>query len=62
MGTIGRWLQILALVLLPIAIFLELTGQLGRNPLSDMLMITIFGGAAFYLGRMLEGYGQAREK
>lgn len=59
MGTIGRWLQILALILLPLAIILELSGQLGRNPLSDLLMITLFGATAFYLGRVLEGYGSS---
>lgn len=59
MGTIGRWLQILALVLLPLAIILELSGQLGRNPLSDLLMITLFGATAFYLGRLLEGHGSS---
>lgn len=59
MGTIGRWLQILALILLPLAIILELSGQLGRNPLSDLLMITLFGATAFYLGRVLEQYGSS---
>ena len=61
MGTIGRLLQILGLVLLPLAILLELMGQLGRNPLSDMLMMMVFGAVAFYLGRLIEGYARSRE-
>ena len=55
----GRLLQLVALVALPIAMLLELTGALGRSfGLSQLLVALIFGIVAFLLGRMLEGYGR----
>jgi hypothetical protein len=57
MNTIGRGLQILGLVALPLAIVLEISGNLGRRGLSEMLLMMIFGCAAFYVGRIIEGYG-----
>lgn len=58
MGTIGKALQILGLVILPTAVVLELLGRLGRNGLSEMLLMMIFGAAAFGLGRFVEGYAR----
>ncbi len=58
MGTIGRALQIIGLVVLPLGMVLELTGRLGRRGVSEMLLMMVFGCAAFYLGRYLEGVGQ----
>jgi hypothetical protein len=59
MKSLGRLLQTLGLVLLPLSILLELTQALGRSyGVSDMLVMLVFGFAVFYLGRFLEGYGQ----
>lgn len=56
----GRFLQIIALFLLPLAVVFELTGALGRSGgLADMLKIMVVGIVAFILGRLLEGYGSA---
>ena len=53
----GRMMQILALVLLPLAMIFELTGLLGRSfGLSEMLIMLVFGISAFLIGRILEGY------
>jgi len=53
---LGRGLQTLGLIALPVGMILELTGQLGRRSIADLLLIMLFGFAAFHLGRMLEGY------
>ena len=59
MRTVGRLLQILGLLLLPAAMFLELTKVMGpKFGVRDMLVMLIFGCAVFYSGRLLEGYGQ----
>jgi hypothetical protein len=52
---LGRTLQILGLVILPVGIVLELTGKLGRRGVAELLLIMVFGFAAFHLGRYLEG-------
>jgi len=53
----GRLLQLSALVALPLAMVLELTGLMGRSfGLSEMLIMLVFGIAAFSLGRLVEGY------
>lgn len=57
MTALGRLLQIVGLVALPLAIVMQLTG-LGVR---DMLMITIAGAALFYLGRVIEGYSRRGE-
>lgn len=55
---VGRGLQWLALILLPVAIVLELSGALGRSfGLSQLLIALVFAVLAFVLGRLLEGYG-----
>jgi hypothetical protein len=58
MGTVGRTIQILGLAILPLAMVLELSGHLGRRGVSEMLLMMVFGCAAFYLGRYLEGLGR----
>lgn len=59
MRTLGRFLQILGLLLLPAAMLLELTRVLGEKfGVRHMLLMLIFGFAVFYSGRILEGYGQ----
>src|SRR5688572_23697264 len=59
MKSLGRFLQVLGLILLPAAMLLELTRVLGpKFGVRDMLVMLIFGFAVFYSGRYLEGYGQ----
>jgi hypothetical protein len=58
MRAVGRTLQILGLILLPTAMLLELTRALGPSfGVRDMLVMLVFGGALFYVGRFVEGYG-----
>jgi len=46
----------MALVILPLAMVLELTGGLGRRfGVSDMVLMLGYGVISFVLGRMLEG-------
>ena len=57
MKDLGRTLQLVGLVALPCAMILEMTGSLGRSfGLSQMVLMLIFGVAAFYCGRLIEGY------
>ncbi len=59
MRLIGRTLQLVGLVALPVGIMMEVTGQLGRaGGLSQLLIVMVFGLVGFYLGRVLEGYAQ----
>jgi len=59
MKTIGQGLQVLGLVLLPVACLMEVSGGLGRSSgLATMLILMIFGAAAFALGRLVEGYAR----
>jgi hypothetical protein len=57
MKSLGRALQLVGLVLLPTAMLLELSGALGRDSgVADMLLMLVFGAAAFALGRFMEGH------
>ena len=56
--SLGRLLQIGGLVLLPVAMLMELTGQLGRQGVAELLIMLVAGAAAFGLGRLLEGYAR----
>ena len=57
MRIVGRTLQLVGLVALPVAILLELSKLLGRSfGLSEMLVLLVFGFCSFQLGRYLEGY------
>lgn len=59
MQAIGRVLQILGLVLLPLSMVLELTRILGPDfGVRQMFVMLIFGASAFYLGRLIEGYAR----
>ena len=59
MKTLGKTLQVVALVILPLSMLLELTGVLGRSfGVSEMLIMLVFGGCAFIVGRLLEGYAE----
>ena len=57
--SLGRLLQIGGLVLLPVAMLMELSGQLGREDgVAQLLIMLVAGAAAFGLGRLLEGYAR----
>ena len=57
MRLLGKILQIVGLILLPLACLAQLTDGLGRSyGLSQMVLWSAFGVAAFMLGRYLEGY------
>jgi hypothetical protein len=58
MRTLGKLLQIAGLVILPVACLIELSsGSMGRSGgLATMLILMVFGAAAFALGRLVEGY------
>ena len=60
MRVIGRFLQMLGLILLPLSMVMELTDGLGRSfGVSDMVLMLAFGSAAFLFGRLIEGYAKA---
>jgi hypothetical protein len=62
MMLVGRLLQYLGLILLPLSVVMELTHGLGRSfYLADMLKMLVLGWSAFTLGRYLEGYAKQRE-
>ena len=56
--SLGRVLQIGGLILLPLGIFMELSGQLGRRGVAELLVMLVAGAAAFVLGRFIEGYAR----
>ena len=59
MKPLGKAMQMLGLILLPMAMLLELTRALGPSfGVRHMLVTLLFGGAMFALGRLIEGYGQ----
>ena len=62
MQLVGRLLQYVGLVSLPVAILLELSKLLGRSfGLSQMLIMLVFGFCSFQLGRYLEGFALGDE-
>jgi hypothetical protein len=57
MRTFGKLLQIVGLILLPLACFAQITDGLSRHfGVSDMVLWSAFGVAAFFVGRYVEGY------
>ncbi len=54
MRAIGKLMQAFALVLLPLAVVMELTG--GQFGLGDLMLSLGFGSVCFLLGRIIEGY------
>jgi len=57
MRSLGKALQMFALVVLPLAMLMEATDMLGRRTgVSDMVVMMVAGVAAFVLGRLIEGY------
>jgi hypothetical protein len=53
---LARFLQYAGLLLPPLAIVLQLMEAINVR---DMLMMLVAGGAAFWLGRLVEGYRRA---
>lgn len=59
MRTIGKALQVVGLVILPVACLGEVSGGLGRSSgVATMLILMVFGAAAFGVGRLVEGYAR----
>ena len=57
MRAFGRMLQILGLIVLPLSMFMNLTDTFNETfRILQMLIMAAFGLAAFYLGRIVEGY------
>jgi hypothetical protein len=58
----GKFLQILALVILPVAMVIQLTREMRATTevtnLSVMLIFLVFGAVMFGLGRIIEGYAR----
>ena len=60
MRTLGRGLQLLGLIALPVGCFLQLASGSSQSFGVDKLVFTLsFGVIAFVLGRYLEGYAKA---
>ena len=56
MKQLGKLLQLAGLIVLPLSIVMQLGGQLVRIGLDQMIFMMVAGVAAFYLGRLIEGY------
>lgn len=54
--SLGRGLQLLALVALPLAMVMQVANRLS---LGQMLLIMVAGAAAFWLGRIIESYSRS---
>jgi len=63
MRTIGKLLQVAGLVILPLAMVMQVTGEVraatgGGFTVSAMLLLMVFGAVLFSCGRILEGYAR----
>lgn len=63
MRTLGKTLQVAALVLLPVAMMMQITGGVraptgGGFSVSAMLLLMVLGMALFTLGWMLEAHAR----
>ena len=57
MRPVGKLMQLIGLVMLPLAMVMEMTGALPRRlPIAGMLIMMVFGFVIFQLGRYVEGY------
>ncbi|HTN77452.1 MAG TPA: hypothetical protein VL096_19470 [Pirellulaceae bacterium] len=57
MRTLGKIMQIVGLIMLPVACLAQLSDGLARHfGLSDMVLWSVFGVASFLLGRYVEGF------
>ncbi|MGB6042942.1 MAG: hypothetical protein WBF93_07260 [Pirellulales bacterium] len=59
MKALGRALQLFGLILLPLSIVMQLSEALGRIGVDQMLIMLVCGAAAFFLGRLIEGYARS---
>ena len=55
---VGKAMQVLALMLLPASMLMQLTAQMRASSVSVMLLLMLFGIALFCVGRVVEGYGR----
>ena len=55
MRILGRGLQLVGLALPPVSILLQLSSSISTG---QMLMMLVAAVAAFYLGRIIEGYAR----
>ncbi len=55
MAAVGRFLQLAGLIVPPLAIFAQLAESIR---LGQMLLFLVAALAAFYVGRILEGYAR----
>ena len=53
MKAIGKLMQLVALIVLPVSILVQLSGGLS---VGQMLILLVFAFALFWLGRIVEGY------
>ncbi len=59
MRSVGRFLQLAALILLPVALMMSLSGQLDRERgVADLLLMLGFGAALFGVGWIMQEYGR----
>lgn len=59
MKLLGKTLQVVGLMVLPLAMAMQLSELLGRAlHVSQMVFMMLFGVAAFSIGRLLEGYAR----
>ena len=60
--SLGKLLQLLALIILPVAMVIQLSKEMRATTevtnLSVMLILLAFGAALFGLGRIIEGYAR----
>ena len=62
MRQFGKFLQVAALIILPVGMLLELFGVLGRSyGLAEMLKLLLAGIVVFSMGRIIEGYASPRK-
>lgn len=58
----GKFLQLLALIILPVSMVIQLTREMRSTTevsnLSVMLIFLVFGAVMFGLGRIIEGYAR----
>ena len=62
MRSVGKFMQILGLIILPASMLMELTDEMrapiGLSSVSAMLLLMCFGAALFGMGRLIEGYAR----
>lgn len=57
MQSLAKLMQVAGMIILPLAMYLEVTGNLPRRlPIAGMLIMMVFGFCLFQLGRYLEGF------